>query len=177
MPVADRVAAGRDIRRVLERLDPDGHGQVDRGRRVGVDRDPKAGCVRQPDHQPQVFFRERRSCRVGSRGVHPAAGHDLHCVDAALDPVCEGGPDLVGALHLTAQVVTVPGREGEGRSGRDDPGEAVVGSALGIPAVDHIEATVPEVAHSRDARGKLCLQRGGDDGVDLVVGVPGHAVE
>ena len=95
-------------REVLEAVDPRRHGMPDAAQRVGVGEHPQAGVVRTVDEQAEVVEAELHAVDVAPVGRHPAAGHHLDHVDAALDALVDRGPDRRRAVDHAAEVVAVP---------------------------------------------------------------------
>ena len=86
------------------------------------------GVVRQLDDKCEVGCLELDPKDVGARGQHPSGGHHLDHIHAARHPFSYGSPDGGRAVHLTAKVVAVAGRDGQGRPGGEDPRHAGHGS-------------------------------------------------
>ena len=72
---------------VFDAFDADVQRLLDGSQRMRVHADRDAGAMREIGGRGEFLQRELRLQDVGAGGVHPAAGHDLHDVDPAVDPL------------------------------------------------------------------------------------------
>ena len=107
---------------VLDPVDADLERLLDRGQRMRVGGDRKAGAMRPVDQAAAGRPTENCGASTSVPGVrHPAAGHHLDDVDPAVDPLV-GPPPAISSrpAHLAAHVVAVPAGAGQRRTGRQD---------------------------------------------------------
>ena len=170
-------AAVGDTAAVLDAVDTDGDRLLHRGSAVRVRGDRQTGRVGSIHNEAQLGGRELGAHDIAARSVDASRGHHLDDVHAALHPFGDGSDDLRGPGDFPAHEVTVPGRAGQGRSGRDDGRLAGAGGRLLVSTLDNAEAPIAQITHGGHARGKLVAKRPGDDLVDLLVGVAGDPIQ
>ena len=133
---------------------------LDGCQRVGVRGHPQADAVRLVDNGAQLLQSELTCRDVGARRHVAAARHDLHDVDAPLSPLAHRGAQRIDARDLAAHHPAMPAHRCDRRSRRDD---VRLARARRVAPVDDRPVRVAEIAHRRDARCELVVERGGDD--------------
>ncbi len=156
---------------VLDAVDACGHGALDRDQAVGVRGDGEAETVGLLHDHAELVLGELAVVDRGAGRGEPAAGHDLHDVDAALGSRAHGPAELVLAGRLAAHGPAVALRTGDRRAGADDP------LPVPGPLVDHGPLVVTQVPD----RGHACLQVAVeavlDHRVEVLGGERGQAVQ
>jgi hypothetical protein len=92
---------------VLDTVDAGSQGVPNAGQGVGMRQDRQPDCVCRVDECPKIGRVELRSERVGADRGHPAAGHHLDHIDAAVFVLGDRGADRIRTLHDTVEVVAV----------------------------------------------------------------------